>query len=127
MYKLAQNLERDITRAARIKLVRAANIKTANMLHQPDPRNMALMALLGGGAGALGVGALSNIMASPEAMYDNGITAGGLDLKPTPAYEGQEPVPWYRNPNGKELSTILGALAGLGGGALMGANIGAAM
>ena len=119
MQKFAEQLERDIVKTAQLKLIKLASMKTAS------PGGAALLALLGAGAGALGGGALGNIMASPETMYDNGVTAGYLDLKPTPAYEGQDPVPWYRNIAGKEWGTALGALAGLGGGTLAGANLGA--
>lgn len=126
MQKFAEQLERDIVRAAQIKLARMANIKTAG-LGRADPAAIALLGLLGAGAGGVGLGALGNIMASPEEMYDNGVTAGGLDLKPTPAYEGQEPVPWYRNPNSKMMGTIGGALGGMGLGGILGMNLGAAL
>lgn len=126
MQKFAEQLERDIVMAAQIKLARMANVKTAG-LGRPDPAAVALLGLLGAGAGGVGLGALGNIMASPEEMYDNGITASGLDLKPTPAYEGQEPVPWYRNPNSKMMGTIGGALGGIGLGGILGMNLGAAL
>jgi len=85
------------------------------------------LGLLGAGLGAAGLGWLGHKLGSPEDMYDNGLTASGLDLKPTPAYEGQEPVPWYRNPHGKTMGAIGGALGGLMLGGMLGGQAGLSM
>lgn len=112
--QVTQQLASDINNAVNYKLAALSAAPTLGLLG----------AGLGAGLGAAGLGWLGHKMGSPEDMYDNGMTANGIDLKPTPAYEGQEPVPWYRNPHGKTMGAIGGALGGLMLGGMLGGQTG---
>jgi hypothetical protein len=107
--QVTQQLANDINNAANYKLASLQSVYN-EIKSNPEARR----ALLGAGLGALSFGALGNIAASPDTMYDHGMIGGQVNHKPYPAYEGQAPLPWYRNPRGKILSTALGGLAGAG-------------